>query len=402
MVDDEGTCSPRRSSESPSSSSSSAAPQNSLKTTGLQESDWYNCQEHEVSSEEDGVKAMMQYLPHSAALLVTALQRSGIKGKNSKKSGDDFYYHYESDDEEVAVAGIIRSGISQITTKQDGEITKSPPRPSLTLPITLTTPQMEINERVADMLLESIIQMDDNCGGCSFRGSTRKKTGNVAWTARREGLGVAEGSDDIAVANDSGDNDVTQITDDMATTGSGVAATTSYDNFDHNDDDSIGGDISLLVNSIARLQRDLENADLTHLDWDDIHNFYDDDDDAGGGAAFGDDTSLLSRLKRWVSRGMIMEQKLLHAYISDYMGNENYDDYGASDAAVATEANSMDANRGRGGGRYADHPVLIWSMALMWAFVVLKLMCPKMDGDGMFNDNDLPAQFAYIIDWMFG
>ena len=215
MEDDDdfkGTCSQmRRSSESPSSSSSSssAAPQNNLKTTGLQESDWYKCQEHEASVEEDGVKAMMQYLPHSAALLVTALQQSGVKGKKPKKSGDDLYYHDESDDEETAVAG-IRLGISQITTNKDGEIIKSPPRPSLTLPITLTTPQMENNERIADMLLESIIQMDDNFVGCSFRGSTRKKTGNVAWIARREGLRVAEGSDDIAVANDSGDNDVTQ------------------------------------------------------------------------------------------------------------------------------------------------------------------------------------------------
>ena len=165
MVDEDdfkGTGSPmQKSPESSSSSLSSVAPQN-LKTIGLQESDYKNCQRHKLSVEEDGVKAMMQYLPQSAALLVTALQRSGVIRNKFKKSVDDFYYHEEADDEEAAIP---YAEISHAMTSKDGEIVENPPRPSPPLPITLlTTPQMEINERVADMLLESIIRMDDDFG----------------------------------------------------------------------------------------------------------------------------------------------------------------------------------------------------------------------------------------------
>ncbi len=403
MVNDDyvkGTCTPtRKSPESSSSSLSSVAPQN-LKTTGLRESDYTNCQGHKLSVEEDGVKAMMQYLPQSAARLVTALQRSGVIRKKFKKSGDEFYYHEEADDEEAAIP---YAEISQVMTSKDGEISESPPRHSPPRPITLTTPQMEINERVADMLLESIIRMDDDFGGCSVRVNTGKKTENVARKASRGGLGVGEDADLVAAANDAGDSDVAEITHAMAATSSGVAAETFYDDNDHDDDDdSIRGDMSLLVNSIARLQRDLENVDLSHLDLDDIHNF----DDACDGAASGDDTSLLSRLKRWFSRGMIMEQKLLHTYLSNNLGNAHYYDDGATDAAVTTMANGMGASRGRGGGGYADNPVLAWSLALMWAFVVLILMCPKIEqffeGGAWFDDNDLSAQLLDIIDWMFG
>jgi len=401
MVDDDdfkGTGSPmRKFPESSSSSLSSVAPQN-LKTTGLQESDYKHCQRHKVSVEEDGVKAMMQYLPQSAALLVTALQRSGVTRKKFKKSGDGFYYHEEADEEEAAIP---YAEISQVTTSKDGGILESPPRPLPPLLITLTTPQMEINERVADMLLESIIRMDDD------RVNTRKKAENVARKARRGGLGVGKGYGGVTFANDADDSGVAEITHTMAVTGSGVAAKTSYDDNDHDDDDdSIRGDMSLLVNSIARLQRDLENVDLSHLDLDDIHNFYD-GDDAYDGAASGDDTCLLSRLKRWFSRGMIMEQKLLHNYLSSNLGNTDYYDDGATDAAVATMANDMGTSRGRGGGGYTDNPVLAWSLALMWAFVVLILLCLKIEqlveGEGWFDDNDLSAQLpADIIDWMFG
>jgi hypothetical protein len=409
MVDEDdfkGTGSPMRNSpESSSSSLSSVAPQN-LKTTGLQESDYKNCQRHKLSVEEDGVKAMMQYLPQSAALLVTALQRSGVIRNKFKKSVDDFYYHEEADDEEAAIP---YAEISHAMTSKDGEIVENPPRPSPPLPITLlTTPQMEINERVADMLLESIIRMDDDFGGCSIQFNTRKKTESVARKARRGGLGVGEGSDVVAVANDVRDIGVAERTHAMAmamaATGSGVAATISYDDNDHDDDDdSIRGDMSLLETSIARLQRDLENVDLSHLELDDFY----DDDDAYDGDASGDDTSLLSRLKRWFSRGMIMEQKLLHTYLSNNLGNTDYYDDGATYAAVATMANDMGASRGRGGGGYTDNPVLAWSLALMWAFVVLILMCPKIEqlveGGGWFDDKDLSAQLpADIIDWMFG
>ena len=407
MVDEDnfkGAGSPmRKSPESSSSSLSSVAPQN-LKTTGLQESDYKNCQRHKLSVEEDGVKAMMQYLPQSAALLVTALQRSGVIRKKFKKSVDDFYYHEEADDEEAAIP---YAETSQVMTSKDGEILENPPRPAPPLPITLTTPQMEINKRVADMLLESIIRMDDDFGGCSIRFNTRKKTENVARKATRGGLGVGEGSDVVAVANDVCDIGVAERTHAMAmavaATGSGVAAKLSSDDNDHDDDDdSIRGDMSLLVTSIARLQRDLENVDLSHLDLDDFY----DDDDAYDGDASGDDTSLLSRLKRWFSRGMIMEQKLLHTYLSNNLGNTDYYDDGATDAAVATMVNDMGASCGRGGG-YTDNAVLAWSLALMWAFVVLILMCPKIEQlverGVWFDDKDLSAQLPTdIIDWMFG
>ena len=51
------------------------------------------------------------------------------------------------------------------------------------------------------------------------------------------------------------------------------------------------------------------------------------------------------------------------------------------------------------GGRYADNPVLVWSLALMWAFVVLILMHPKI---AELVEGGDPGQLADIVEWLFG
>ncbi len=307
-----------------------------------------------LSVEEDGLN---DYLPQSAALLVTALQRSGLMRKLFEKSGCDLSYHDDTADEEAAISV---AGTSQEMTKMAFESRSSPP-----FPITLTTPQMEINERVADMLFDSIIRMDDNLSGGGIRGSTRKKAEHVERKAMRGGLGVAEGSDVVAVAYDADDSGVIEKMGSMVAMASG-ATSTSYGDYDHDDDDdSIGGDMSLLVSSIASLQRDLENADVSHLDLGD--NFYD-DDEACGGAVIDDYTSLLSRLKRWISRVMAMEKTLLHTYSSNNLIIANYYDDGVTDAGI-TIPNGMDG--------YADKQILAWSLALMWAFIVQILNTSK-------------------------
>ena len=51
------------------------------------------------------------------------------------------------------------------------------------------------------------------------------------------------------------------------------------------------------------------------------------------------------------------------------------------------------------GGRYADNPVLVWSLALMWAFVVLILMHPKI---AELVEGGDPGQLVDIVEWLFG
>jgi hypothetical protein len=212
-------------------------------------------------TEEEGSKEMVQYLPQSAELLVSALQRSEVQMNTSRIEAPD--------DDDILILD-KNMEIGHVLRYEDCDITiSSSPTPNMTL----TTKEMDINERMADMLLESIISMDDN---------------------------------------------------DMQ---SGI---NSFIDDDHDDDEG-----HMTHNSIANLQRDLENA---------VHCFkeYDDDD---GTAAIEDESRLLHRLKRWwlfLSLHIITDPKILKAYPSYTPGN-----YGAM-YAVATIINIIGTSLGIG------------------------------------------------------
>jgi len=173
-------------------------------------------------SEDDGPSRKIQYLPQSAELLVSALQRSGVQMNISRIAADDDILILDKNME-----------IGRVLRYDEGDIT-----------MTLTTKEMDINERMADRLLESIISMDDN---------------------------------DIQ-------SDIKNFID-----------------YDHDDDEG-----QTTHNSIANLQRDLENA---------VHCFNEYD-------SIDDDARLLHRLKRWFfSLNIITDQKLIQAYSSFTSGN---------------------------------------------------------------------------------
>ena len=219
------------------------------------------------------------------------------------------------------------------------------------------TLEMETKEQEADALLESI-RKDDYYNGRGV-GSGRNSQ-------------QRDEEDELA-----------------AVVSSSIAAAIGYDDIDDDDDGSISGDMAQLTRSIAHLQRDLENLDFSHLDG----MLYDDGfGDVGGGSDldgyYDGENTLLSRMKLWFSRGSIMEQKLLNTYV-----NPMQDD---NDGGSTTD------NRGSMGssGRYSDNPVLVWSLSLMWAFVVLLLMHPKIAE--LIGNGDDPGQLADIIEWLFG
>ena len=139
---------------------------------------------------------------------------------------------------------------------------------------------------------------------------------------------------------------------------------------DDGDDDSIGGDMVRLTNAIAYLQQDLQNVDMSHLD-----DLYDDQFNGFGGEG----TAWWSRMKLWFSRGMIMEQKLLH---SVGMGNDDH--------ASGVDTTTRD--------RYVDNPVLIWSLAIMWAFVLLIMGHSHI---AEWVEGEDPGRLADIIEWLF-
>jgi hypothetical protein len=134
------------------------------------------------------------------------------------------------------------------------------------------------------------------------------------------------------------------------------------------DDDSIGGDIVRLSRSIVYLQQDLDNLDLSHFD-----RFEDEFDE-------GNSSSAWSRMKLWFSRGMIMEQKLLNT-----VNGMDDDNYGGGSGADARN-------------RYAENPVLIWSMAIMWAFLLLIMGHSKI---AEWVEGEDPGRLVDVIEWIF-
>lgn len=135
------------------------------------------------------------------------------------------------------------------------------------------------------------------------------------------------------------------------------------------DDDSICGDMVRLTNSIAYLQQDLENVDMSHLD-----DLYEDQF-----SGFGDEGNAWSRMKLWFSRGMIMEQKLLHSV-----------GIGSDDQASGVDTTTRD--------RYVDNPVLIWSLAIMWAFVLLIMGHSHI---AEWVEGEDPGRLADFLEWIF-
>ena len=81
-----------------------------------------------------------------------------------------------------------------------------------------------------------------------------------------------------------------------------------------------------------------------------------------------------------------MEQKLLRTYVTPEGRNGGDDGTATTAGANAT-------------GRYVDNPVLVWSLALMWSFVVLILMHPKIAE--LVGGGSDTGQLADIIEWLF-
>mmetsp|Transcript_20754 Transcript_20754/g.39275 ORF Transcript_20754/g.39275 Transcript_20754/m.39275 type:complete len:539 (-) Transcript_20754:214-1830(-) len=313
---------------------------NNLKTTGLEPSDLVDERDEEghrlaldvveegagylmgerqrstsVDDDECDDSSMTEYLPRSAALLVSALQSSARQVKRypegspslpSSKSVEDFF--------------------------------KSPRTDKRTL---------EMESR-ADALLESIRKTPDSASRRLFEGSSQ------------DGKSASRSFNAVAVS------------------GNATATAAFFDDDDDSVAGSIGGDMARLTRSIANIQRDLENVDFSHLD--DVYN------DGFGGVSsleeYDGDSGLVARIKLWLSRGTIMEQKLLNTYVNP-MENEN-------------DNNEEGAARS---GSYADNPVLVWSLALMWGFVVLILMHPKIAE--LVEGRDDVGQMADIVEWLF-
>lgn len=299
-----------------------------LKTTGLEESDLVDEEGAAWDAAEAGGKGSAdiggidreatKYLPRSAALLVSALQNSARDVRKyplsdslaSCESLDNFY----------------KSALSPQSEKQTLEM-----------------------ESQADALLESIRQ--DRLGGSRSGEKGGEESGAVRGSTPSRVTEGPWGEGAVAVPNNSAA--FFGECDDESLAG------------------SIGGDMDRLNQSIANIQRDLENVDFSHLD--DVY------DDGSTGAG---DGGLAARIRLWLSRGTIMEQKLLNTYIQP-MGGASGDGEGG----------------GINVGGYTDNPVLVWSLALMWSFVVLILMHPKVAELVEGNDE---GQLADIVEWLFG
>lgn len=294
----------------------------------------------------------MEYLPQSAALLVSALESSAKKkrrgGKTSSgKDGNDNDDDTDDDgdnDEGSFVLGELPPLVDEHDSGSMGSRTGSFDHGHHRRK--LSHSDMERLDREAEALMDSIRRGDWGGDGSNPSGALASAARNLAMEG---GIGVGA------------------ITGDTATAAS----------FD--DDDSIRGDMIRLNQSIECLQRDLQNVDLSFFD-----EMY---DDGFGGLTSGDGNTahgMLARLKMWFSRGAIMEQKLLHTFTSTLPHHHHGGD-GSSGTTTRTSG-------------YADNPVLIWSMALMWAFVILIAGHAKIAD---WVEGGDAGQLADIVEWLF-
>jgi hypothetical protein len=274
------------------SAPAAAAAATNLKTTGLEDehttSDQYTIQqERRVPDLEMGDPS--EYLPESAALLITALNNSVKKGKRRTSSNGSF------------------NNLPSLLDEALKDDTDSEGR------------SFDNFEKEAEALLQSIQNEDTKPAAAAS----------------------------AAIPSPSDINN-------------------TLPSFD--DDDSIGGDMARLSQSIAFLQQDLENVDVSHLD-----ELYGDLD-----ALDGREGSAWSRMKLWFSRGMIMEQKLLNTMNGIDGGNHEGD----------TDTTS----------RYSDNPVLIWSLAIVWAFILLIMGHHRI---AEWVEGEDPGMLADVVEWMF-
>ena len=73
-----------------------------------------------------------------------------------------------------------------------------------------------------------------------------------------------------------------------------------------------------------------------------------------------------------------MEQKILHSYTTS----------GSNDETSGTAS----------GTGHADNPVLIWSLALMWAFVIVIVGHAKIAD---WIEGGDPGRLADLVEWLF-
>mmetsp|Transcript_3195 Transcript_3195/g.6804 ORF Transcript_3195/g.6804 Transcript_3195/m.6804 type:complete len:611 (+) Transcript_3195:253-2085(+) len=305
----------------------------------------------------------MEYLPQSAALLVSALESSAKKKRrggetSSVKDGndndgdndDDGADGERGDDEGSFALGELPPLVDERDNGSMGSRTGSFDHGHRRRK--LSHSDMERLDREAEALMDSIRRGDWGGDGSNPSGPLASAARNLAMEG---GIGVGA---------------ITGATADAA----------SFD-----DDDSIRGDMIRLNQSIECLQRDLQNVDLSFFD-----EIYDDgfgglisggggENDWDGNTAHG----MLARLKMWFSRGAIMEQKLLHTFTSTSHHHHGGD--GSSGTTTRTSG-------------YADNPVLIWSMALMWAFVILIAGHVKIAD---WVEGGDAGQLADIVEWLF-
>jgi len=348
------------------------SPHNNLKSTGLEESDYEQGNINDIeSSLAETIDVKEEYLPQSAALLISTLMKYSNRDEDTNRVPNP-------------------NGIS--TKADDFDKNDSQWRP---LPRSIS---LENVEREAELLLESIRRDDlSDCSPANALISESPDREEVMTFSNRHKDMHRPDLDEISTKVDDFDKEDSQwrplprsrtLEDQEERKNKEENVTTDGlykdgDDDNNNDgDESMDGDMARLSSSIAFLQHDLENAGIAYLEDTSFH-------DDGFGAAMGDfaadrvgeENSLVSRFRHWFNRGFIMEQKLLHSYMP------------------TTRMNTDDGQEGgnRTAHRLSDNPVLIWSLAIMWAFVFLVLMSPKIADWVEEGDPGIIAEFVSML-----
>jgi len=177
------------------------------------------------------------------------------------------------------------------------------------------------------------------------------------------------------------------------------------DNYDYyDDDDSLKGDMARLSQSVAHLQRDLDNIDTSRFDW--MYYYNNDDEDGGGGGttteqqdnllddARGDGRDIIgNRWKCWIrnwllSHGIIKDEKVVNSLLLPDGDND--------DDATTTR-------RGRGGLTIFDYEmdhVLVVTLLLVF-FVLLRNRFKTMNDLLLFDEEDSSNDLGGMLgsDW---
>lgn len=362
-------------STSPSSSSATCSYSTpNLKTNGFEESEYYHhylkCHDHNyrdnktyeergstISSEaipihktvedDDINDANTEYLPRTAALLLSVLLSARGNKKSDRSCSDDDAYNddevrFNGEEDNSLFENLLHppsDDVALATAMDDVELPFTPrhqPHSTATTDTTTlwrssTLDQMEANEIEADALFASIIHMDDGMYSQSFREEFAFPLAAPTTTAKASFL--------------NNDN--------------------NYD--DDDDDESIRGDVARLTRSIAYLQRDLERADFSFLD--DLKDKEIVCADVVGENSFRDHgngwNEQIERFKMWLLRNSITEQKLILSH-----------------------------NMIRGS--------LFWSVVLkvaLFSLIMMRLNSSELLVEGGMFDQNLLAE---IVEWLIG